>query len=151
MTRIHHTAVCVRDMDASLRFYRDGIGLHVLADKRMDADLGPLLGVGTTSFRMVFLGADGDVDSGIVELIDMGDAELASESVQSGLPARGVFLLSIQAEVQAVLDRLAALNLGGTPRTMMVPTGMAATVVDPDGVMVELLPPVPLTVFDRNP
>jgi glyoxylase I family protein len=39
-----------------------------------------------------------------------------------------------------VLDRLASLGVGGEPRIMPTPGGgLAATVVDPDGVVVELL------------
>ena len=30
MTMVHHTGLCPADLDASLRFYRDGIGLTVL-------------------------------------------------------------------------------------------------------------------------
>ncbi|MBB3603774.1 catechol 2,3-dioxygenase-like lactoylglutathione lyase family enzyme [Mycolicibacterium sp. BK556] len=150
MTLVHHTALCVADIDASLRFYRDGIGLTVLADVSMDADLHPLLGVATTSLRTVFLGAAGNKDSGIVELLDLGEAELANHERQQGLPVRGVFLLSFQVDIEAVLSRLADLGLGGTPRTMPTPSGLAATVVDPDGVMVELLPTGPLKVLQTD-
>jgi hypothetical protein len=52
--------------------------------------------------------------------------------------------LSFHVEVAEVLARLADLGLGGTPRTMPTPGGITATVVDPDGVTVELLSrPVP--------
>jgi hypothetical protein len=41
--------------------------------------------------------------------------------------------------------------LGGTPLTMGVPGGkLAATVVDPDGVMVELLPLGGLSVMKKR-
>ncbi|MDT5112805.1 MAG: lactoylglutathione lyase, partial [Mycobacterium sp.] len=56
MTLLHHAGICCRDVAESLRFYRDGIGLVVLTDVVMDADLKPLLGVSTTSPRTVFLG-----------------------------------------------------------------------------------------------
>ncbi len=47
-----------------------------------------------------------------------------------------MFLLSFQVDVPSVLARL-----GGAPKTMPTPrSGLAATVVDPDGVRVELLP-----------
>lgn len=149
-TLIHHTALCVHDVEVSLRFYRDGLGLSVLADATMDADLYPLLGVTTTAIRAVFLGAAGNKDSGIVELLDLGQAELANHEQQPGLPVRGVFLVSLQVDIDAVLNRLAGLGLGGTPRTMPTPSGLAATVVDPDGVMVELLPIGPLKVLQAD-
>ena len=66
---------------------------------------------------------------------------IADAPAQTGLPNRGVFLLSFQVDVPGVLARLADLGLGGVPRTMATPRGgLAATVVDPDGVLVELLP-----------
>jgi catechol 2,3-dioxygenase-like lactoylglutathione lyase family enzyme len=141
MTLLHHAGVCCRDLDESLRFYRDGIGLAVLADVVLDADLAPLLGVTTTSVRTVFLGAADRPDAGIVELLSLGVDSVDGGAPQAGTPARGVFLLSLQVDVDAVLARLAELGFDLTPLTMPTPGGgRAATVVDPDGVMVELLP-----------
>ena len=102
MSALHHAGVCVADMEASLRFYSDGVGLDVLVDTVLESDLEP----------------------------------------QPGLPGRSVFLLSVQVDMEAVLRRLAGMGLGGTPRVMPVPGGEAeaAVVVDPDGVMVDLLP-----------
>lgn len=148
MTQLHHAGVCVRDLDTSMRFYVDGLELQVLVDTVLTNDLEPLLGVTTEEVRFVFLGSSDNPDSGIVELIDLGLPAIADGQPQQGLPARGVFLLSVQVDVDAVLSRLAELGLGGTPRTFITPTGAtAATVVDPDGVMVELLPLTPLSVM----
>lgn len=148
MTLLHHAGICCRDLEESLRFYRDGIGLTVLADVVLDADLAPLLGVTTTSVRTVFLGAADRPDVGIVELIQLGVDSVDRGAPQEGAPARGVFLLSLQVDVDDVLDRLADMGFGGAPLSMPTPGGgRAATVVDPDGVMVELLPPGGLSVM----
>ncbi len=137
---LHHAGICVADIDEALRFYRDGVGLSVVADKILEADLESLLGVHTRRVRTVFLGAVDHPDGGIVELLDLGLKDIA-DAAQTGLPNRGVFLLSFQVDVPGVLARLEDLGLGGPPRTMATPRGgLAATVVDPDGVMVELLP-----------
>jgi catechol 2,3-dioxygenase-like lactoylglutathione lyase family enzyme len=150
MTTMHHAGVCVRDMEQSLRFYRDGLGLTVLTDKVLNADLEPLLSVRTESVRTVFLGDAEHTDSGIIELLDLGVPGIADDEPQSGVPARGVFLLSLQVDVRAVLSRLAGMGLGGTPRVMPTPGGgLAATVTDPDGVMVELLPMGKLSVMQN--
>lgn len=141
MILLHHAGICCADLDESLRFYRDGIGLSVLADVVLEADLAPLLGVTTTSVRTVFLGAAERPDAGIVELLSLGVESVDGGAPQAGTPARGVFLLSVQVDVDEVLARLAGLGFGGTPLAMPTPGGgKAATVVDPDGVMVELLP-----------
>jgi catechol 2,3-dioxygenase-like lactoylglutathione lyase family enzyme len=140
MTSVHHVGICPADMDVALRFYRDGLGLDVLVDTEMAGDMESLLGVQTTSLRTIFLGNAKRPDAGIVELVDLKIPEIASGTAQAGLPARGLFLLSFQVDVKAVLERLAAMGVGGTPRTMRVVGGaIAATVTDPDGVMVELL------------
>lgn len=140
MPPIHHAGICPADMDVALRFYRDGIGLDVLVDTEMAGDMEPLLGVRTESLHTIFLGNAARPDAGIVELLDLKVPEIAGATAQTALPARGLFLLSFQVDVPAVLERLAAMGLGGTPRTMRVAGGaIAATVSDPDGVMVELL------------
>jgi catechol 2,3-dioxygenase-like lactoylglutathione lyase family enzyme len=138
---LHHAGICVAHIDTALRFYRDGVGLSVVVDKVLEADLESLLGVHTRSVRTVFLGAPDHPDGGIVELLDLGLKNIADALPQTGLPNRGVFLLSFQVDVPGVLARLDDLGLGGVPKTMPTPRGgLAATVVDPDGVMVELLP-----------
>lgn len=140
MTPVHHTGLCPADLELSLRFYRDGIGLEVLADCTIDANLEELLGRPTRRIRTVFLGSKLSTGSGTLELLDLGEPGFTGEPAGTGIPARGLFLLSFQTPVRAALDRLDALGLGGTPRTMTAPDGnITATVVDPDGITVELL------------
>jgi catechol 2,3-dioxygenase-like lactoylglutathione lyase family enzyme len=137
-------------MAESLRFYRDGLGLTVLVDTVLRADLEPLLGIRTHEVRTVFLGGSARSDSGIVELLDLGVESVSGGRWQAGLPARGIFLLSFQVDVDVTLTRLQRLGLGGEPRVMTVQGGAsAATVVDPDGVLVELLPTGPLAIMTR--
>jgi catechol 2,3-dioxygenase-like lactoylglutathione lyase family enzyme len=148
VTTLHHAGVCVANMEESLRFYRDCLELVVIADKVLHADLETLLGVRTETVRTVFLGDTEHPDAGIIELLDLGISAVAESNPQTGLPGRGVFLLSLQVDVPAVLSRLRDSGLGGTPRTMTTPSGgLAATVTDPDGVMVELLPLGKLSVM----
>jgi catechol 2,3-dioxygenase-like lactoylglutathione lyase family enzyme len=138
-----HVALCPADLDEALRFYRDGIGLEVLFDVSFEADFKPLLGVTTTSLRTVFLG-DRAQQAGRIELVELATGEpLPGGAPGAGLPHRGAFLLSFVVPVEETLSRLEALKLGGTPLQMPSPGGPAAVVVDPDGVMVELLSRVP--------
>lgn len=136
MTVVHHSAICVRDVDESLRFWRDGLGFSVLMDERFRGDWPTLFNAPTDSLRAVFLGQPAVPDSGIVELVDLGPSPGPSAD---GPPRSGFLLLSVFTDVAAALDRLAALDLGGTPRRVEV-SGMAMAVVrDPDGVLVELV------------
>jgi len=41
---LHHAAICARDLDASLRFYRGGLGLEVMMDQSFPGDWSTLFG-----------------------------------------------------------------------------------------------------------
>lgn len=139
--RVHHSAIVVRDVEESLRFWRDGIGFEVMMDMHFEADWKTLFAAPSNRLRSVFLGDPARADAGIVELVDFGDASGAS--VPPATTAPGFFLLSCYVDVDAVLDRLRALGLGGEARRISVSGPKAdvemATVVDPDGVLVELI------------
>jgi len=145
--RVHHSAVCTGDVDASLRFWRDGLGLRVLMDQAFDGDWPALFGAPSTRLRSVFLGDPERPDAGIVELVvfDPGAAPAAARPAIVGTPppAAGFFLLSFFVDVETVLTRLSALGVGGAPRriTVPAPNGVAhmAVVRDPNGVLVELI------------
>jgi catechol 2,3-dioxygenase-like lactoylglutathione lyase family enzyme len=135
---IHHSAICVRNLDASLRFWRDGLGFTVLMDERFPGDWPTLFGAPTTSLRAVFLGDPSRPDTGIVELVDLGTVPGPENSV-SGPAGAGVLLLSVITDLDAALGRLASLSLGGTPGRIEVAGVGLAVVTDPDGVRVELV------------
>ncbi len=135
---IHHSAICVRDLEASLRFWRDGLGFTVLMDERFPGDWPTLFGAPTTSLRAVFLGDPSRPDAGIVELVDLGTVPGPGGSA-AGPAATGVLLLSVVTDLDAALARLSSLGLGGTPRRIEVARVGLAVVTDPDGVRVELV------------
>jgi len=135
---IHHTAICVRDVDASLRFWRDGLGFDVVMDEKFEGDWPTLLGAPSSSLRAVFLGDRAHPESGIVELVDFGEP-FESVTALRGSPPPGMLLLSVLTDVPSALDRLAELGLGGTPRRIDVSGVAMAVVADPDGVLVELV------------
>ncbi len=138
MTSIHHSAICVSDIDTSLAFWRDGLGFAVVMDERFEGDWPTLLRAPSTSLRAVFLGDPRHPEAGLVELVDLG----ALDRTPNGEAARatpGFLLLSIVTDLTAALDRLAALGLGGEPRRIEVAGIAMAVVTDPDGVLVELV------------
>jgi len=137
VSSVHHSAISVRDVEASLRFWRDGLGFEVLMDQRFRGDWPTLLGAPTRDLRAVFLGDPAQPGSGIVELVDLGPAGAAPEGPLG--PGHGFLLLSVLTDVGAALDRLGALGLGGPPRHIEVAGVAMCTVVDPDGVTVELV------------
>jgi catechol 2,3-dioxygenase-like lactoylglutathione lyase family enzyme len=134
--KVHHSAIGTLDVEASLAFWRDGLGFSVLMDREFKGDWPSLFGGSATSLRSVFLGDAGTPESGVVELVEM--APLLGPS-HPGDPAVGFFLLSLFADLDSVLPRLASLGLGGTPRLIAVGGVRLAVVHDPNGVRVELM------------
>jgi glyoxylase I family protein len=140
MARVHHSAVIVSDMDASLRFYRDGIGMDVIMDRSFEGDWRALFGAPSRRLRSVFLGQGDDPATGIVELVAFdGDVDGPATGGGAGL-RHGFFLLSFYVDVSAVLARLGVPVEGRT--VSPAPGGRSVemvTVRDPDGVLVELV------------
>ena len=69
MKGLHHVGITVRDLDASIRFYHDVLGLGFVNEPSPmfdDPALGPAVGVAGAALRQVSLGA-GDL---IVELLE---------------------------------------------------------------------------------
>jgi glyoxylase I family protein len=145
MAHVHHSAIYVRDVDASLRFYRDGLGLQVLMDHEFDGDWRTLFDAPSDRLQSVFLGDPDSPDAGIVELVAFaGDVTGDDGAAPTPAPPRpGFFLLSFFVDVDATLNRLASVGLDGPARRIQVPAPGGdvemATVRDPDGVLVELV------------
>lgn len=136
--------VVVRDLEASLRFYRDGLGLDLLQDRQVEGDWPGLFDAPARSLRAVFLGDPRvpDDHAGVLELT-VFDGDVPAGPPPSP-PRTGFFGLSFFVDVEATLSRLAALGLGGVPRRVAqsTPNGpmSMATVRDPDGLLVLLIP-----------
>ena len=125
--RILHTMIRVRDVDASLRFYRDGLGMNVL--DRYDFEKG--------RFSIIFLSYAGYRDGpAALELTYNWDrSEDYSHGSGYGHVAIGV------PDVSAIYDRLP--SFGGkqvsAPKSMMPDAPLLAFVQDPDGYAIELI------------
>ena len=125
--RILHTMIRVRDVDASLRFYRDGLGMNVL--DRYDFEKG--------QFSIIFLSYAGYRDGpAALELTYNWDrSEDYSHGSGYGHIAIGV------PDVSAMYDRLP--NFGGkqgsAPKSMLPGAPQLAFVQDPDGYAIELI------------
>jgi catechol 2,3-dioxygenase-like lactoylglutathione lyase family enzyme len=141
--KCHHSAICVRDFAASLRFYAEGLGLELLWEHEFDGDWPTLFGAREPRLRSAFLGDPSVGDAGIVELVEFAGG-MEEGAGQGPAPQLGFFLLSFYVDVDETLTRLAALGMGGEPRRIEVgamggTTVPMAVVRDPDGVVVELI------------
>ncbi len=146
MPGIHHTAIVTRDVEASMRFWRDGLGLTELFDYTFTGDWPTLFGAASDQLRSIFLGDPETPETGIVELVVLDGVEAAPPP--TGVPGFGFFLLSLQRDVDATLATLAALGFHDGVRRIEMPAPggkkVAMAVLNaPDGVRVELIgPPV---------
>jgi catechol 2,3-dioxygenase-like lactoylglutathione lyase family enzyme len=137
MPKVHHSAIGTRDVASSLAFWRDGLGFEVQMDRRFAGDWPSLFGGHSTELRSIFLGDPASPDSGVVELVEMEDMDPPGGTASA--PAEGFFLLSLFADLDEVLPRLARLGVGGSPRVITVSDVRLAVVQDPNGVRVELM------------
>lgn len=137
MAVVHHSAICTRDIETSLRFWRDALGFEPIMDQRFTGDWPTLLRARSDQLRAVFLGDPARPDAGIVELVDLGPVDAGAAPADPA--TSGFLLLSVFCDVDAVLERLATTGLGGEPRRIVVHGVPMATVVDPNGVVVELV------------
>ncbi|OYU71833.1 MAG: lactoylglutathione lyase [Burkholderiales bacterium PBB5] len=114
-----HTMVRVTDLDASLRFYRDALGLEVVRTTEVAAG----------RFTLVYLAAPGDHDAQ-VELTFNWDPEVYTGGRNFGHLAYAV------PDIYAACQRLAdhGVTINRPPRD-----GRMAFVRSPDNISVELL------------
>ena len=114
-----HTMVRVTDLDASLRFYRDALGLEVISTKEVPKG----------RYTLVFLAASGD-HSAQIELIHNWDPEVYTGGRNFGHVAYAVE--DIYATCQRLMDH--GVTISRPPRD-----GRMAFVRSPDGISIELL------------
>ena len=144
MPGIHHTAIVTADVDASMRFWRDGLGLRQLFDHTFTGDWPTLFGAATDKLRSIFLCDPDTPDTGIVELVVLEQVETAPPPTD--VPTFGFFLLSLQRDVDPTLATLAALGFDDGVRRIEMPAPggkkvAMAVITAPDGVRVELIGP----------
>ncbi len=144
MSGIHHTAIVTSDVEASMRFWRDGLGFAELFDFTFTGDWPTLFGTATDQLRSIFLGDPDTPDTGIVELVVMEGIRPAP--TMPDVPTFGFFLLSLQRDVDATLATLADLGFDDGVRRIEMPAPgrkkvAMAVLTAPDGVRVELIGP----------
>ena len=137
-----HAGITVTDMDRSVPFYRDGLGLEPFWDVTRDsAMVRTVVGVDFSTLRNVMLRLPG---GGFVELLEYRGVDRPEPSfAPASVPGTGHLCLEVR-DIDAVVERLVA--LGGTPGSAVqtVPEGgpragsRLVYVRDPDGWLLEL-------------
>lgn len=119
MQGIHHAAIVTADVDAAMRFWRDGLGFTELFDHTFTGDWQTLFAAQTDQLRSIFLGDPQNPETGIVELVVLEGSEQAPPKPDR--PAFGFFLLSLQRDVDSTLTTLAGLGFDDGVRRIVMP------------------------------
>jgi catechol 2,3-dioxygenase-like lactoylglutathione lyase family enzyme len=144
VTRIDHVGITVADVDRALGFYRDVLGLRVIADTTVaEPEVAELLGLDSVQLRIA------DLDSGdgrIVELIQYLEPKGRRIAYESSDSATAHVAFTID-DLDALRERLTgagATIVSRRPITISEPGGafdgaICLYVRDPDGVILELV------------
>lgn len=145
-TGLAHAGVTVRDLDRSLNFYVDGLGLACTSRRRVeDAYIRRIVQVpATTAIDVAMLAVpDGPV---VIELLQYHGCERQPGVAQPCDPGSGHLCLFVT-DAHAARER--ALAADGRPRSPQAVTiasgryagGVGCYLADPDGYTIELLQP----------
>lgn len=141
VTGFFHAGITVSNMEVSLRFYRDGLGLTPYFDKILDADyLRTVLDLSFARIRAVYLELPG---GGFIELLEYQEIERISAASRPCDFGAGHLCLYVEG-IAAMTRKL--IELGGRPRSEAAvkitagPNTGATSIymLDPDGYAIEL-------------
>jgi len=131
----HHFAVTVSDLDRAVAFYRDVLGLDVLAEFAVGGDAFAT-GVGIDGASADFVHMDaGDARVELVEYTPEGEAHPKGQLNQPGATHLGLEVDDLDAVYESLSDDVATI---AEPQTTESGTRILF-VRDPDGTLVELL------------
>jgi len=147
---LHHTGVTVGDMERSLGFYRDLLGLEVLSDTRLtEPFVFAIAGLRADAIRIANLGVPGSGQV-LVELLEYQGVERHPAVARPCDPGNGHFCLEVT-DIEAMCTRLEAAGVpmqSARPVNIEIPSvrgAKALYVSDPDGYFVEFHQRAPAT------
>ena len=126
--RFDHVMLRVMDLNRSLAFYRDTLGMRVL--RQVDYDAG--------QFTNVFLSFDSDTESSLELTYNWQQAEAYDKGRVFGHLA--LMVDDVHAAVAALEQ--AGVRIKTPPKQMAHGTRTIAFVLDPDGNLIELIEPL---------
>lgn len=141
ITGFFHGGITVKDMEASLKFYRDGLQLEVEFDVINSADyLRTVVAMPFSEIRIVYLRIP---NSGFVELLEYRGVERHSASARPADFGGGHLCLYVD-DIEAISARMQKLGYASRsdkPIDIVAGPNIGAKVIymiDPDGYFIEL-------------
>ena len=138
--RMTHVGICVTDLEASIRFYRDGLGFAYRSELRVQGEpTDTLLRLRGVDLRAVYLERDGTR----IELLHYAAPSAVGDGAPRAMNRCGLTHLSLR--VDSVAEMVAALRTAGArildETHIDLPDFAAAAIflTDPDGTLIELV------------
>lgn len=156
---VKRVSVFCRDIEKSLAFYRDILGMKIIEDKKVSGPfIGKLVNLPSCTMRIVYLQADAKVDAGLIGLFHISEPTLpvAPQPAQGQIHwGQGSFVFSTDKGDEIYADLVKHGYKFLTPPTPYTkPTddaymkaGVYTEMIfyDPDGLMCSILGYKPLT------
>ena len=141
---VHHTSITASDMEKSLRFYRDLLGMHLVKDVSVSGpDYDEVIGTEGIKIRVVYL----ELDHARIELTEYSSHQ--GKAVARDLRPFDHAIVHIALETDDIEQSYRELSSKGVsfispPRWLRGGKGNAVAFFrDPDGISLELLQPSP--------
>jgi len=143
--RAHHTGFTVADIERSITFYRDTLGLELIARQVGTAEyLSTVTGFPGVRLNMAFLKVPGD-DDHILELLEYVSHPAEPTPRDTNRPGNGHLCFVVE-DVQAVYRELTAKGISFRSEPALISAGvnkgaLAVYGRDPDGFTLEFFQP----------
>ena len=144
MPGIHHAAICTADVERSMRFWRDGLGLTEFFDRTFVGDWPELFGAKSDRLQSIFLGDPQTPDSGLVELVVFEGPTRRSGPTEATAARIFPALAAARRRTDAFRPGGIGFHRGCSSHHRCRPgrkTVPMAVITAPDGVLVELIGP----------
>jgi catechol 2,3-dioxygenase-like lactoylglutathione lyase family enzyme len=142
---VHHVSRTVSDLDRSLTFYRDLLGLEVFSEEELEGEtLEQVVGLSDARLRVVELSVEGSCLLELIEYHAPGGSPFPASASPADVGANHVALLV--EDCVAAYETLSAAGVRFTSPPTMIGGGpfegtLATYCFDPDGLIVELWQP----------
>ena len=139
VARLHHAGVGVRDMEASLRFYRDLLGLEVTQDAEFE---GPVVGeiVGlpeNTKVRIVHLKCGEDQEIELFQYMEPATSTFPKDYRQCD---GGIIHMALMVDnLMELYEKMKKHGMKSNSKPYNLGGGLCVYMRDPDGITVELM------------